>query len=90
MSVKVREYKKRGKSGWEVDIMFKWPDGELYRERVKAPVGSKSGAKAWGEQRQAELLARGRKAVDVEEKREVPTLKEFATRFIDGDARANR
>jgi len=41
MSVKIREYKKRGKSGWEVDIMFKWPDGELYRERVKAPVGSK-------------------------------------------------
>jgi integrase len=90
MSVKVREYKKRGKSGWEVDIMFKWPDGELYRERVKAPVGSKSGAKSWGEQRQAELLARGRKAVDVEQKKEVPTLKEFAPRFIDGDARANR
>jgi hypothetical protein len=60
MSVKVRQYKKRGKSGWEVDIMFKWPDGELYRERVKAPVGSKSGAKAWGEQRQSELLSRGR------------------------------
>ncbi|WP_237081175.1 hypothetical protein [Myxococcus xanthus] len=44
--------------------MFKWPDGELYHERVKAPVGSKSGAKAWGEQRQAELLSRGRKAVE--------------------------
>ncbi|WP_181791417.1 hypothetical protein [Myxococcus llanfairpwllgwyngyllgogerychwyrndrobwllllantysiliogogogochensis] len=43
MSVKVREYKKRPRSGWKVDIMFKWPDGKLYRERVKAPVGSKSG-----------------------------------------------
>jgi hypothetical protein len=87
MSVKVREYKKRGKSGWEVDIMFKWPDGELYRERVKAPVGSKSGAKSWGEQRQAELLSRGRKAV---EKQTVPTLKEFAPRYLDEGARANR
>ncbi|WP_257455311.1 N-terminal phage integrase SAM-like domain-containing protein [Archangium lipolyticum] len=90
MSVKVREYKKRGKSGWEVDITFKWPDGEPYLERVKAPVGSWSGAKAWGEQRQAELLARGRRVVDVEKKREVPTLKEFAPRLIDGDSRANR
>lgn len=87
MSVKVREYKKRGRSGWEVDIMFKWPDGELYRERVKAPVGSKSGAKAWGEQRQSELLSRGRKAV---EKKAVPTLKEFAPRYLDEGARANR
>ncbi|WP_395850607.1 hypothetical protein [Cystobacter fuscus] len=28
--------------------------------------------------------------MDVEKKKEVPTLKEFAPRFIDGDARANR
>ncbi|MFY0579416.1 hypothetical protein ACN28S_38795 [Cystobacter fuscus] len=53
-------------------------------------MGSKSDTKSWGEQWQAELLARGRKAVDVEKKREVPTLKEFAPRFIDRDARANR
>ncbi|WP_240360745.1 hypothetical protein [Pyxidicoccus caerfyrddinensis] len=46
MSVKAREYKQRGRSGWVVDIMFKCPDGELNRERVKTPVGSKSGAKA--------------------------------------------
>jgi integrase len=91
MSVKVRQYKKRGKSGWEVDIMFKWPDGELYRERVKAPVGSKSGAKAWGEQRQAELLARGRQVKkEVKTKREVPTVEEFFPRFIEGYAKANR
>jgi hypothetical protein len=87
MSVKVRQYKKRGKSGWEVDILFKWPDGELYRERVKASASSKSGAKSWGEQRQSELLSRGREAV---EKKAVPTLKEFAPRYLDEGARANR
>ncbi len=40
MSVKVRQYNKRGKSGWEVDIVLKMPDGEVLRERVKAPVSS--------------------------------------------------
>ncbi|MBZ4376074.1 tyrosine-type recombinase/integrase [Corallococcus sp. AS-1-6] len=91
MSVKVREYKKRGKSGWEVDIMFKWPDGELYRERVKAPVGSKSGAKVWGERRQAELLTRGKQVKEeMKTKREVPTVEEFFPRFIEGYAKANR
>ena len=45
MSVKVRRYNKRGKSGWEVDIVLKMPDGKVLRERVKAPVSSKSGAK---------------------------------------------
>jgi len=53
MSVKVRRYHKRGKSGWEVDIVLKMPDGEVLRERVKAPVSSKSGAKYWGEQRRS-------------------------------------
>jgi len=45
MSVKVRQYKKRGKSGWEVDIVLRMPNDEVIRERVKAPVTSKSGAK---------------------------------------------
>jgi integrase len=90
MSVKVRPYIKRGKSGWEVDIMFKWPDGELYRERVKAPVSSKSGAKAWGEQRQSELLARGKQIKEEVKRKAVPTLEEFVPRFIEGYARANR
>jgi integrase len=90
MSVKVRPYIKRGKSGWEVDIMFKWPDGELYRERVKAPVSSKLGAKAWGEQRQSELLARGKQAREEVKRRDVPTLEEFVPKFIEGYARANR
>jgi len=54
---------------------------------VKAPVSSKSGAKVRSEQRQSELLSRGRKAV---EKKAVPTLKEFAPRYLDEGASANR
>ena len=97
MSVKIREYRSRSKKttkqevkAYEVDIRFKWPDGEVYRERVRSPVNSKSGAKAWGEQRQAELLARGRQIHEEVVKREVPTVEEFFPRFIEGYAKANR
>src|SRR5712692_9476136 len=85
MSVKVRRYNKRGKSGWEVDIVLKMPDGEVLRERVKAPVSSKSGAKYWGEQREAELLRNGKP-----QKREVATLEQFVPRFLEGYVQANR
>jgi len=85
MSVKVRQYNKRGKSGWEVDIVLKLPDGEVLRERVKAPVSSKSGAKYWGEQREMHLLRMGRP-----KRSAAPTVEEFAPRFIERYARANR
>jgi len=48
MSVTVRRYKR---GGWEVDIRTVLPDGTTLRERRKAPVSSKSGAKRWGENR---------------------------------------
>ena len=85
MSVKVRQYNKRGKSGWEVDIVLRMPDGEVLRERVKAPVSSKSGAKYWGEQREMHLLRIGRPKKSV-----APTVAEFAPQFIERYARANR
>jgi len=91
MTVRIREYKKRGKKGWEVDIVLRLPNGEVIRERVKAPVTSKSGAKFWGEQREAELLRHGKKKEATEEpKKELPTLAQFAPRFIEGYAKANR
>src|SRR5260370_42560768 len=85
MSVKVRQYNKRGKSDWEVDVVLKMPDGEVLRERVKAPVSSKSGGKYWGEQREIELLRNGKP-----QKREVPTLEQFVPRFHEGYVQANR
>ena len=58
MTVKVREWKKGKQVGYEVDIRFTYPDGALLRQRVKAPVESKSAAKRWGEARERELLLR--------------------------------
>lgn len=83
MSVKVRPFRR---GGWEVDIRVRLPDGTWRRERRKAPVSSKSGALRWGQAREREMLlhrpARRRK--------EVPTLAEFAPRFLEGYAEANR
>jgi integrase len=83
MSVKVRPYRN---GGWEVDITFRLPDGRKHRERSKAPVDSKSGALRWGQDRERHLLQHGLP----QPKKEVPTLKEFAPRFLEGHARANQ
>src|SRR5262249_2089069 len=83
MSVNVRKFRT---GGWEVDITFRLPNGAIHRERKKAPVTSKSGAQRWGEDRERYLLQHGLP----EPKKEVPTLEAFASRFLDGYARANR
>ena len=83
MSVKIRPYRR---GGWEVDIRVTLPDGTERRERRKAPVSSKSGANRWAQAREQNLLLhRASKP-----RKEVPTLREFAERFVDGYARANR
>src|SRR6266852_3708377 len=88
MSVTVRPYRR---GGWEVDIRVVLPDDSEHRQRRKAPVSSKSAAQRWGEDREREWYQRlfQPKAKD-EPKREVPTLKEFWPRFVEGHARANR
>ena len=83
MSVTVRPYRK---GGWEVDVTFRLPDGRRYRERSKAPVVSRSGAARWGQDRERHLLQHGLP----QKPKEVPTLEEFAPRFIDSYARANK
>ena len=83
MSVKVRRYRR---GGWEVDIAVLLPDGIRFRERKKATVSSLTGARRWGEARERELLRNGPARV----RKEVPTLRDFAPRFLEGYARANR
>ena len=94
MTVKVREWSKGNQGGFEVDIRFTYPDGTPFRQRIKAPVESKSAAKRWGEARERELLLRPSPAeVPPEERdaaKEVPTLKEFGPRFIENYAKANQ
>ena len=50
MSVTVRRYRR---GGWEVDILFRLPEGTRHRERSRAPASSKSAALRWGEDRVA-------------------------------------
>ena len=80
-----RVHWKEQKRPRKVDIVLRMPDGEVLRERVKAPVSSKSGAKYWGEEREMHLLRKGRPKISA-----APTVEEFAPRFIERYARANR
>ena len=83
MSVKIRRYRN---GGWEADILFRLPTGRRYRERCKAPVNSKSGALRWARDRERHLLLYGPE----QPRKEVPTLEQFLSRFIEGYAEANR
>jgi hypothetical protein len=42
MTIRVRQWKKGKRVGFEVDIGFTYPDGAPFRQRIKAPVESKS------------------------------------------------
>jgi integrase len=83
MSVSVTPYGKG--SGWQVDVRVRLADGSRYRDR-KRITASRSAAQRWGEERERHLLRFGLPAP----KKEAPTLEEFAPRFMDGHARANR
>ena len=83
MSVTVRSI---AKEKWLVDVQVMLPSGRPHRERRKVRLTSKTNAVLWGQTRERELLLHG----PTPEKQEVPTLEQFAPRFLDGNARANR
>ena len=62
------------------------PDGIPLRERKVFKTASKTAAQRWGQERERYLLVNGLPKPT----KEVPTLEEFAPRFMDGHARANR
>ena len=67
------------------------PDGTIIRERKKAPASGKAAAQRWAEARERVLLINGKpKRAQKEEVLETPTLREFAPRFVEGYAIANR
>jgi len=93
MTVKVRPYKR---GGWEVDIMLTIPGRQKIRERRKAPVGTKSAAKRWGEDRERQLIQHCNNTDPSEDGRddrpdiatkEVPTLAKFIPRYWRATAR---
>ncbi len=85
MSVSVRKYEDGKAKGYEVDVVARLPDGGTKRSRVRLADATKDAAVRWGQQRLTELLLhRGTKP------KEVPTLAEFETRFVQEFAIANR
>ena len=93
MTIKIREWKRGDKVGFEVDIRFTYPDGTPYRRRIKAPVESKSAAKRWGEAKERELLVQPFPPFleqQEEKRKEAPTLEEFKPRYMENHAKANR
>jgi integrase len=87
MSVTLRPYRR---GGWEVDLRIVLPDGTEHRQRRKAPVTSKSAAQRWGDDRERVWFRALMQPKDSKPKKEVPTLEQFAERFVDGHARANQ
>src|SRR5205807_10586875 len=89
MSVTIRPYRR---GGWEADIRVITPDGaRQIRERKRAPVSSRSAAVRWAEGRERALFQRLMDPPQpLTSRKEVPSLHEFAQRFLDGHARANR
>jgi integrase len=70
-----------------VDVIYRLPDGRRARERRRVRVSSKSAALRWGAAHERHLLIHGPM---LPAEKEVPTLREFAPRFVDRHARANR
>jgi integrase len=62
----------------------------VIRERKKAAASSKQAAQKWAEARERVLLVHGKPKPAKEEVQKIPTLNEFALRFLDGYAKANR
>jgi len=88
MSVTIRPYIN---GGWEADIRVVLPDGAVIRERKKAPVSSKSAAERWADARERVLATNGKpKPITRQEVVEKTTLREFAPRFLERYAKANR
>ena len=88
MSVTIRPY--RG-GGWEVDIRVVSPDGTRHNASASARRFRRASAVGrWAEARERVLFERLLDPPKDQPRKEVPTLQEFAPRFVDGHARANR
>jgi integrase len=88
MSVKLRQ---RRKGGWEIDVRVVTPDGTRQaRTRKRSPLASRQDALRWAEGLERVMFQRLMDPAPQTPRKEVPTLRAFAPRFMDGHARANR
>jgi integrase len=67
-----------------VDIVFEHADGREHRVRKVSPVQTRRGAEEFERQLRTALLA------PAPVQKEVPTLSDFVTRYMEGHAKANR
>ncbi|MFP2958226.1 tyrosine-type recombinase/integrase [Myxococcus sp. 1LA] len=89
MSVRLRKYTdKDGKNQqvWFVDIKFKHASGKVERVRKDSPVNTRRGAEQYERDIRAALLMgtfkKEKEPVATEETKQVPTVKEFSSRFL--------
>ena len=88
MSVKLRQ---RRKGGWEIDVRVVSPDGTRHaRVRKRSPLASRADALRWAEGLERVMFQRLMDPAQQTPRKEAPTLRAFAPRFMDGHARANR
>jgi hypothetical protein len=90
MSVRRRKWRDPStgalKEVWMTDIVFQHADGREQRVRKVAPVQTRRGAEEYERQLRASLLA----PPPPRAPKEVPTLSEFVTRYMEGHVKANR
>ncbi len=94
-TVTVRPYKKRGKKPrgnekWEIDMSIRFPDDlPPFRKRLVSRLSTKAKSEDWGRTEAARLYNKGRPKSRSQRKTEqakekpIPTLKEFAPRYIE-------
>src|SRR5687768_16476743 len=88
MSVKLRQ---RRKGGWEIKVRVVSADGRRHaRTRKRSPLACRSDALRWAEGLERVMFQRLMDPGQQTQRKEVPTLRAFAPRFMDGHARANR
>ena len=94
MAVNVRERTlPSGDTHWQADIRVRLPNGQLHRERVKAPGMTRSAALRWARKREAHIVRHGLKGKESQKPDNappVPTVAEFMPRFIQDHVIANR
>ena len=86
MSVSVRPYR----HGWLVNVRTRLPNGAKHRERHRVRLTTQISGPTLGAGPGAVLGAARDTPEPTVLMKEVPTLKDFAPRFLDGHARANR
>lgn len=76
--------------GWQAHIRVRLPDGRFIEEKKKIPLsgGGKTAAERWARDREVQIVAQG--GLEKQVRKEVPTLAEFAPRYIEEGARAKR